>query len=495
MSRTETCDVIVIGAGSAALEASISARQSGAERVVVLEKAPQAESGGNARFSHTGFRFVQSGKEELRDFMPTVDKNKFEQLHLPAYTNEMFLADLNRVTQGRIDRQLAACFVETSNAAVHWMKEIGIEWEHDTCVKIGDKYYFEPGIYIHPIGGGMGLLSALRDIALNMGVEIRYESRVVDLHGNDRSIQGVRVSTPTEEYDLKSSAVIVCSGGFQASAEMRARYLGVNADLVKVRGSKHNTGEVMQMFIRMGANTSGHWQGAHMTPIDGNAPAVETPPAPDGKSNSMNRYDYPFGISVNSLGQRFFDEGENTISYTYAKTGHAVLRQPGGIAYQIYDNTGIKRFRHGRDYPGTMVEAQSIGELAAMIGIEPDALIHTVDEFNKACRSDVEFDSSKLDGKSTVGISPKKSNWAVPLVDPPFRAYPISAGITFTFGGLQVNEKAQVLNTSQRPIRGLFASGDVMGLFFHNYPSCSGQTRNAVFSYLAGRHAAASPNQ
>lgn len=494
MSRTDACDVVVVGAGSAALEASIAARQAGAERVIVLDKAPEPESGGNARFSHTGFRFVHSGKHELREFMPTVDKSKFEELHLPPYTRDTFLGDLNRVTQSRIDPNLAACFVDNSNAAVHWMREIGIQWEHDTCVKIGNKYYFEPGVYVHPIGGGLGLLSALRDIALSKGVEIRYESRVAAIHGNDRAVQGVQVSTQSEDYDVTSRAVIVCSGGFQASSEMRARYLGANADLVKVRGSKHNTGEVLQMLIGMGARSAGHWQGAHMTPIDGNAPAMETPPAPDGKSNSMNRYDYPFGISVNSLGQRFFDEGENTISYTYAKVGRAVLSQPGGVAYQIYDNTGIKRFRHGRDYPGTMVEAQSIAELARMIGLQPEALVHTVDEFNKACSSDVAFDSSKLDGKSTIGLTPPKSNWAVPLVDPPFRAYPISAGITFTFGGVQVNEKAQVLNTSNRPIRGLFASGDVIGLFYHNYPSCSGQTRNAVFSYLAGRHAVASPN-
>jgi tricarballylate dehydrogenase len=494
MSRTENCDVIVIGAGSAALEASIVARQAGADRVVVLEKAPAAESGGNARFSHTGFRFVHSGKEELREFMPTVSNEKFEQLHLPAYTREIFLGDLNRVTQGRIDPDLAACFVDHSNAAVHWMKDIGIQWEHDTCVRIGDKFYFEPGVYVHPIGGGLGLLTALREIALAKGVEIRYQSRVTAVLGNDQSVEGVLVSTPEENYQLASRALIVCSGGFQASAEMRARYLGANADLVKVRGSKHNTGEVLQMLLSLGAKSAGHWQGAHMTPIDGKAPDVETPPAPDGKSNAMNRYDYPFGISVNALGQRFFDEGENTISYTYAKTGRAVLAQPGGIAYQIYDNTGIKRFRHGRDYPGTMVEAQSIAELASMIGLEPDVLVHTVDEFNKACRTDINFDSAKLDGKSTVGIQPKKSNWAVPLIDPPFRAYPIAAGITFTFGGVQVNEKAQVMNTAHQPIRGLFASGDVMGLFFHNYPSCSGQTRNVVFSYLAGRHAVASPN-
>ena len=138
-----------------------------------------------------------------------------------------------------------------------------------------------------------------------------------------------------------------------------------------------------------------------------------------------------------------------------------------------------------------MVEADGIAELAAKIGLEPAVLRDTVQRFNRACRSDVAFDASRLDGKSTLGLDPPKSNWAVPLETPPFRAYPVTAGITFTFGGLAIDTEARVLNLADQPIPGLFASGDVVGLFFHNYPSCTGQTRNAVFSMIAGRNAAA----
>jgi tricarballylate dehydrogenase len=272
---------------------------------------------------------------------------------------------------------------------------------------------------------------------------------------------------------------------------MRARYLGPNADLMKVRGSRHNTGEVLHALLALGAKAAGHWQGAHMSPIDGKAPDVETPVRSDGRGNTMNRYDYQFGITVNALGQRFFDEGEAKHAYTYAKTGRAVLQQPGGVAYQIYDQTGIDLFRHGRDYPATMVEAATLPELARKIAVEPEPFMRTVEEFNKACRSDVSFMPGELDGKSTVGISPRKSNWAEPLLRGPFRAYPITAGVTFTFGGVKVDTQARVINTTDEPIRGLYASGDVIGLFFHNYPSCTGQTRNVVFSYLAGRNAAA----
>src|SRR4029079_9122035 len=356
MSLKEECDIVVIGGGSAAFEAAIAAKTAGAGRVVMLEKAPESEFGGNARFSQRGFLFVRSGAEEVREFVPDMDAATFNRMHIPPYTKDDFLADLNRVTERRIDPVLADAFVGHSNAAVHWMKKIGVPWETDKTIKVGDKLYFEPGINIHPIGGGLGMLLQLRDIALKHQIEVRYESKVRPLHGNDQRIEAVRVSTPSGEYDLAAKAVICCSGGFQASAEMRARYLGQNADMVRVRGRKHNTGEVLMMMLAMGAKSAGHWQGAHMTPIDIAAPAVETPMMEGGIGNSMNRYDYPFGITVNSMGVRFYDEGEAKHSYTYAKTGRAVLAQPGCTAYQIYDQTGIDLFRRGRDYTATVYE-------------------------------------------------------------------------------------------------------------------------------------------
>src|SRR5215470_6765455 len=240
MSAKSSCDVIVIGGGSAALEAAISARQSGAENVVMIEKAPKHESGGNAQFSHVGFRFVHSGAQELRAFMPQVPEERFRRLQIPVYSRQNFIDDLNRVTQGRIDPVLAECLVDQSNAAVHWMKDIGVKWEPEKVTEVDGKLYLPGGHHIHPIGGGPGMLQQLSAIAFEKnGVEIRYDSRV-------------RVSTPEGEYDLEGRAIIVCSGGFQANAEMRARYLGPNADLMKVRGSKHNTGEVLNMLLALG---------------------------------------------------------------------------------------------------------------------------------------------------------------------------------------------------------------------------------------------------
>ena len=334
-----------------------------------------------------------------------------------------------------------------------------------------------------------------RDIALEYwNVDLRYDSRVVGIHGDHRHIDGVRVASTTDDYDLYGKSVIVCAGGFQANAEMRARYLGPNADLMKVRGSVHDTGEVLMSLLGLGAKAAGHWQGCHATPIDANARDGGTPMRDDGHGNSANRYDYMFGITVNGLGQRFYDEGESNHAYTYAKTGREVLAQPGGVAFQIFDQTGAKLFRLGPEYTDTYEEAPTLAELAQKIGLEPETLEHSVAEYNSACRTDVPFDLSKLDGRSTQGIEPVKSNWAEPIVAPPFRAYLVTCGVTFSFGGLQINTETEVLNTSGAPIKGLYASGDIVGLFFHNYPSCTGQVRNAVFSMTAGRNAVKNAN-
>ena len=490
MSFVEQCDVIVIGGGSSAFEAAVAARQAGAERVVMLEKALESQAGGNARFSHTGFRFVYSGRDEMRRFIPDVDADLFASMHLEEYTRQEFIDDLNRVTQGHIDPTLAALMVDRSNEALHWMLESGIVWGPDKYVQVNGKCYFEPGNILQPKGGGRGQLRQWRAIAERLGIDIRFGSKVIRLHGDQSRVEGVRVLTAERTYDLSARAVIACSGGFQANAEMRARYLDVpNTDFMKVRGSRHNTGEVLRMMLDLGAQSAGHWQWAHMSPIDLNAPKVETLLREDGVGNTMNRYDYALGISVNSLGQRFFDEGEASHAYTYAKTGRAVHLQPGSVAYQIYDQKALAHANYGKDADATRFEAGTIEELAGKIGLRPEILAHTVSTYNAAIRTDTPYDRSRLDARRTEGLTPDKTNWANPIDEAPFYALPVTGGITFTFGGVGVSPNAEVLNTEAQPIKGLYASGDVIGLFFYNYPACTGQTRNVVFSLSAARHA------
>ena len=368
------------------------------------------------------------------------------------------------------------------------MRELGIRWEIDSHVIIDDRYYFEPGLVIHPVGGvtgGLGQLGQWREIALGMGVELRYESRVRNLLGNDRRIEGVSFPIRTKNTKSRRVRSFYARAVFKPMREMRARYLGSNADLMKVRGSKHDTGEVLMMALAMGAKAAGHWQGAH-------AHADRSRRTPDVEIGSKaNRYGYPYGITVNTLGQRFSTKAKRATRTPMRKQAGQCCGQPGALAYQIYDQKTIPLLGTRYEF-STPIEANTIDELASKIGIESAVLNHTIKEFNNAARKDVPFDATKLDGKCTEGITPKKSNWSeLPSTSRRTGRYAITGGVTFTFGGLQINTQAQVLNTSNNPIRGLFASGDIIGLFFHNYPSCTGQTRNVVFSRLAGRNAAA----
>jgi tricarballylate dehydrogenase len=461
----------------------VAARQQGVGRVIMLEKAPESEFGGNARFSHTGFRTVHSGAAEIRGFLTGVSDAEFNRMHIDAYSPDNFMDDLQAVTQGRIDRVLARVLIDESNAAVHWMQDTGIKWTTTLGRRvIGDQIYFDPGFLLAADGYGIGQLQRWREIALGLGVEIRYESKVTQIHGDHQSVSGVRVASPDGQYDLAAAAVLLAAGGFQASSEKRARYLGRNADLMKVRGTKHDTGEVLMAAIDLGAATAGQWQGAHATAIDGSAPEFES-------GQFANRYAYMWGITVNRLGERFFDEGEAELGYTYAKTGWLTLEQQGGQGFQIFDQKCLPLLLPREAYEtATRFEAPTVSELAQKIGIAPILLEETIHSFNGAVQEHVPFDASRRDGRGTVGIQPQKTNWARKLDEPPFLAIPVTAGITFSFGGLRIDENAQVLNTGLQPIRGLYASGDIIGLFYFNYPAASGQTRNAVFSRVAAKH-------
>jgi len=487
MAESEEYDVVVIGGGSAAHEAAVAARAYGADRVLMLEKAPEESSGGNARYSGTGFRFVFE-PEEIPEICDT-PAEEAAKLSIRPYTAQNFLDDLAHVTQGRIDPELAEVLVGDSNEAIRWAKEMGVRWELQPGIWKDGRRHFSPGIPIHPLnlGGGMtNGLSQLRQwdaIAERLGVEKRYRSKVIGFLGDETGIEGVVVKGPEGgRYEVRARAVIAAAGGFQANAQMRAKYLGPNADIMKVRGSRHDTGEVLRMLLDLGAQPAGHWQGAHASPIDASAPIVES-------GDKVNRYSYCWGITVNELGQRFIDEGEAEISYTYAKTGWAVQRQPGSHAFQVGDQKVWAQYRD--EYkPTEPIWADTLEELAQRMGVNEELFLATVREFNAAIATEIPFDPTVRDGRRTNGLAVNKSNWAQAISDGPFFAGHITGGITFTFGGLRIDRNAQVIAVGGDPIPGLYATGDILGIFFHNYPSMTGQTRNLVFARRAGRHAA-----
>ncbi|MFQ5875937.1 MAG: FAD-dependent tricarballylate dehydrogenase TcuA, partial [Dehalococcoidia bacterium] len=325
------------------------------------------------------------------------------------------------------------------------------------------------------------------------GIEVRFNTAAVRLITDNKGrVGGVLVQNPEGFSEIQSKAVVLACGGFEASPAMRAQYLGIGWDLVKVRGTVHNTGDGITMALDIGAQAFGHWSGSHSTPIDADAGDYEAGFLdPATRRYRTHRYAWPYAIMVNGEGRRFVDEGEDFHAYTYAKTGSEILKQPGGIAYQIFDEK-VKDPLARHLYDGaTPVVANSISELAEKLEINPDVLVQTVEEFNNAVMEDRSFNEAIRDGKGTKGIHPPKSNWAQKIDTPPYVAYAASCGLTFTFGGLKINTQCQVLNRLDRAIPGLYAAGELTaGFFFYNYPSGGGLMRGAVTGRIAGRNAA-----
>jgi tricarballylate dehydrogenase len=344
---------------------------------------------------------------------------------------------------------------------------------------------FWGGLHIGTVDGGEGLIAGHRAAAARLGVDIVCEHPVDELLLDSRgAIRGVRGPTGS----VHAPAVVMAAGGFEADPRLRAAHLGPNWDVAKVRGTPYNTGEALEAMLAAGAQAYGHWSGCHSIAWDAAAPAT----GDRELTNRLSRQSYPVGVVVNRDGQRFLDEGADFRNYTYARYGAEILRQPGAVAAQLFDAQTAPLLRTLEyEAPGvSRVRAETIGELADGLGFDRDGLERTVREFNAAC-SDAPFDPAVKDGKATRGIDPPKSNWAVPLAEPPFLGFKVTCGITFTFGGVRT-DGARVLDRSGRAIRGLHAAGELVGgLFFHNYPGGSGLTAGAVLGRRAGASAAA----
>ena len=490
MEKISSADVIVVGGGNAALCAALAARERGA-RVLLLEKAPESERGGNSFFTAGGFRFVHGGLEDLRqDVIPDLAPGEAASVEIAPYTEENFYDDLMRLTENLSDSDLADLLVSRSRATVVWMRGHGVRWIlmfGRQSYKVGGTHRFWGGLAVEAVGGGPGLVQTLYDRAAALGIEIRYETKATRLLVDDRgAVRGVVCRGPEGFAEITAPAVVLASGGFEANPEWRTRYLGKDWELARVRGTRHNTGDGIRMALDIGAQPYGHWSSCHAVAWDLNAP-----PFGDRKVGDLfQKHSYPLGIVVNLRGERFLDEGADYRRYTYAKYGQEILKQPQRAAYQIFDQKVVPMLREEyRIREVTKAEAPTIEELAKKLEIDPEGLARTVREFNAAVQPG-EFNPAILDGKSTKGITPPKSNWALPLDTPPYVGYGVTCGITFTFGGLRINTQAQVLDTEDRLIPGLYAAGELVGgLFYHNYPGGSGLMAGAVFGKLAGESA------
>ena len=484
--------VIVVGGGNAALCAALSAAEHGAN-VTVIEKAAVEERGGNTFFTGGGFRFPYNGIEDIQDLIPDLSDAELNRIDVGNYSAKHMSDDLLRVSEGAADPDMVNRLVSDAFDTVKWMRDYGlVRW----VLMYGRQAYevdgilkFWGGMITEAVGAGEGLSDALYAAVERQGIDVKFGTKMTSLLTDSRgAVNGIRIKDASGISELSSDAVVLAAGGFQANVEMRTRYLGPGWEFAKIRGSRHNTGEVIRSALEIGAQPFGHWSSAHAVAWDLNAP-------PTGNrriGDLYQKHSYPLGIVVNTNGDRFVDEGADMRNYTYAKYGREILKQPYGVAFQIFDQQTAARLRDEyRIREVTKAEASTLEELAASLGIQPKNFVDTVNKYNEACQGG-SYDPAVLDGLATAGITPPKSNWALPLSEPPFIGFAVTCGITFTFGGLRANAATgQVLDTEDLPITGLYAAGELLGgLFYHNYAGGTGLMAGSVFGRIAGRSAA-----
>jgi tricarballylate dehydrogenase len=483
--------VIVVGGGNAALCAALSARENGAD-VVVLERAEGELKGGNTAFTAGAMRVAYEGVDDLLTLMPELTEDELATTDFGSYPASAFFDDLARVTEYRTDPELASVLADESLATLQWMNKQGVRFVPiygRQAFKIDGRFKFWGGLTVEVSGGGPGLVDALTKAAANAGVQVEYGARVVSLIAGDEGVTGVKVRQNGVTREEHADAVILASGGFQANTAWRTQYLGPNWDLAKVRGTQFNTGDGHDMAMRIGASPAGNWSGCHAVSWEFNAPEFGDMAVGD----HFQKHSYPWSVMINAEGKRFVDEGADFRNYTYAKYGRRVLEQPGQFAWQVFDSKVSHLLRDEyRIKQVTKVTANTLEELAKkMDGVDADGFLAEIAAYNAAVNQDVAFDPNVKDGRGTTGLAVNKTNWANTIEDGPFEAYAVTCGITFTFGGLRINPDAQVLDTDQRVIPNLYAAGEIVGgVFYFNYPGGSGLTNGSVFGKIAGANAA-----
>jgi tricarballylate dehydrogenase len=482
-----SADVVIVGAGNAAFCAALAAAEHGVS-VLVLERAPQGEDGGNSRFTAGAFRCVYDGVEDLKLLMPDLTPDEVRATDFGTYTQDQFFDDMGRITEYRADPELLELLVTRSRDTMRWMRAKGVRfapiWGRQ-AFKVDGRFKFWGGLTVEAHGGGPGLVAALTESARRNGITVAYGAKALGLVADDDGIQGLRVRHEGRTATIATRSVVLAAGGFQANAEWRTRYLGPGWDLAKVRGTRFNTGDGIRMALDVGAQPTGNWSGCHAVGWDRNAPEFGDLDVGD----NFQKHSYPFGIMLNANGERFVDEGADFRNYTYAKYGRVILSQPGQFAWQIFDAKVLHLLRDEyRIRRVTKARADSIEELVGKLdGVDAKRALEALAAYNKAVRQDVPFNPNVKDGRGTAGLAVPKSNWANTIEQPPFEAYAVTCGITFTFGGVKIDTDARVVSTDGEAIPGLYAAGEMTGgLFYFNYPGGTGLMAGSVFGRIAG---------
>ena len=459
MDPGRTYDVLVAGGGNAALCAALTARSAGAS-VLLLESAPRHFRGGNSRHTRNLRCMHDSPAHPLTG----------------AYPAQEYWQDLLDVTGGRTNEALARMVIAGTAACREWMTAHGVRFQPSLG---GALHLSHTNAFF--LGGGKALINAYYRAAARLGVEVEYDAEVRDLDIEDGRFRGASVARNGRVEAVRARSFVAASGGFQANLDWLRAAWGAAADNFLIRGTPYDTGRVLRALMDRGARTTGDPTQCHAVAIDGRAPRFD--------GGIVTRVDcIPLGIVVNARAERFHDEGEDLWPKRYAIWGRLVARQPGQTAFVIFDARARGLFIPPMLPP---FEAPSIRALAEPLGLDPAALERTVTAYNAAVRPGA-FDHTALDTCSTAGLTPPKSHWARRIDQPPFCAYPLRPGITFTYLGVAVDEQARIIWQDGNPAENLFAAGEIMAgnILGQGYLAGLGMSIGTVFGRKAGEEAA-----
>ncbi|WP_299168995.1 FAD-dependent tricarballylate dehydrogenase TcuA [uncultured Arthrobacter sp.] len=481
-----TSDVVVVGGGNAAFSAAHAAAERG-RKVIMLEKSSEELAGGNSYYTAGATRIVHNGLNDLKGLIE--EDERHTRTTVPPYSAEEYLGDLEKLTQGRNDPELSRVLVEEGQETLRWLNKLGLKYrlmyERQAYTNPDGTYLFWGGVHVGNVGGGEGLVKDHTNVARRFGVDIRYSHEATELLVENGRVVGVKGTTHGSPFEVRAESTVLAAGGFESNPEMREKYLGEGWARAKVRGTPNNQGTMLNAALGIGAAKAGDWNSAHSVQWDAYYPDNESNYE---LTNRLTRQGYFLGILVNNEGERFLDEGEDFRNYTYAKYGKVVLNQPDSIAFQIYDSK-VRPLLRAEEYdmPGiSLATADTIEDIALKIGVPVEHLTRTVAAYNSGINTDRSFDPTVKDGKWS-STAPPKSNWSSPLDTAPYYAYPVTCGITFTFGGLKTDTFGRVQDERGNHIPGLYAAGEMLGgLFSNNYPGGSGLAAGAVFGRRAG---------
>ncbi|MHB1709090.1 MAG: FAD-dependent tricarballylate dehydrogenase TcuA [Thermoplasmataceae archaeon] len=452
-------DVLVVGGGNAGLCAALSAAEHSA-KVLMIESAPKNDRGGNTKYT--------------RDIRYAHEPDAYTT---GAYSDDEFVDDVVRVTHNNTSLCLLKKVVSESRMIPEWLED------HDVLVHQALKGTLQLGrTNLFMLGGGKAMINSYYDAALRSGIEVAYNAKCTKLYVNDNRVSGAEISGSDGKESVEVGSVVIASGGFEANLEWLAEYWGNATRNFIVRGSRHNTGEMLRMLMDLNAKTVGKLNRFHSVAVDARSPKYD--------GGIITRIDsIPFGITVNKQGKRFYDEGEDLWPKRYAIWGRLIAEQPDQEAYSIIDSKSRELFIPTVFEPEI---AESISGLAAKLGLDPDVLSVTVEEYNRSIVGNCHFNPGLLDDCKTSNLRIPKSHWARPIDTPPYFGYPFRPGITFTYFGTAVNERAQVISADGLPFLNLYAAGEVMSgnILSEGYLAGFGLTIGTVFGITAGKEAA-----